>query len=91
MKFSCTNAICVVICTFKSPILWLSFVAGPNLKIVAAMSAGYDNINVGLLKSKGIQVSNTPDVLSNAVAELAISLLLSAARRLNEGYRAILE
>lgn len=67
------------------------FITGPNLKIVAAMSAGYDNINVDLLKSKGIKVSNTPDVLSNAVAELAIGLLLSAARRLIEGYHKILE
>lgn len=64
--------------------------AGPNLKIVAAMSAGYDNINVDLLKSRGIKVSNTPDVLSNAVAELAVGLLLSAARRLYEGYQTIL-
>ena len=55
------------------------------------MSAGYDNIKVDLLKSKGIKVSNTPDVLSNSVAELAIALLLSAARRLNEGYRMIIE
>lgn len=65
--------------------------AGPNLKIVAAMSAGYDNINVDLLKSRGIKVSNTPDVLSNSVAELAVGLLLSAARRLVEGYHAILD
>lgn len=54
------------------------------------MSAGYDNVDVPLLKSLNIKISNTPDVLNNAVAEIAVGLLLSTARRMLEGYNTIL-
>ncbi|XP_049876391.1 glyoxylate reductase/hydroxypyruvate reductase-like [Pectinophora gossypiella] len=58
--------------------------AGPQLKIVATASAGYNHCNVNELKSRGIKLSNTPNVLSPAVAEIAVSLVLAAARRFTE-------
>ncbi|XP_053610524.1 glyoxylate reductase/hydroxypyruvate reductase-like [Plodia interpunctella] len=63
--------------------------AGPNLKLVATVSAGYNHCNVDELKARGIKLSNTPDVLSAAVAELAISLMLGAARRFPENLQQV--
>ncbi|XP_063626185.1 glyoxylate reductase/hydroxypyruvate reductase-like [Cydia splendana] len=58
--------------------------AGPSLKVVATASAGYNHCNVDELKARGIKLSNTPDVLSPAVAEIAIALMLGAGRRFTE-------
>ena len=56
--------------------------ANPNLKIIANYAVGYDNID---LKATGnIPVTNTPDVLTDAVADLALALMLSASRRIVE-------
>ncbi|GAB1865286.1 Glyoxylate reductase/hydroxypyruvate reductase [Camponotus japonicus] len=65
-------------------------VAGPNLKVVSTMSAGYDHLDVPEIKRRGIKIGYTPMVLSAAVAEIAILLMLSAARRAYEG-RTLLE
>uniref|UniRef100_A0A2A4K050 Glyoxylate reductase/hydroxypyruvate reductase n=1 Tax=Heliothis virescens TaxID=7102 RepID=A0A2A4K050_HELVI len=58
--------------------------AGPQLKLVATASAGYNHCNVDELRARGIKLSNTPNVLSSAVAEIAIGLMLGAARRFTE-------
>ncbi|XP_073961357.1 glyoxylate reductase/hydroxypyruvate reductase-like isoform X2 [Choristoneura fumiferana] len=58
--------------------------AGPSLKVVATASAGYNHCNVDELKARGIKLSNTPNVLSSAVAEVAIALMLGAGRRFTE-------
>lgn len=58
--------------------------------MVGSAAAGYDHIDVALLKEKGIKVSNTPDLLGPAVAELSIALLLQVSRRTVEAYNAIL-
>jgi glyoxylate reductase len=58
--------------------------AGPRLRIVANFAVGYDNIDVDACQARGIAVTNTPDVLTNATAELALALTLAAARRLSE-------
>ncbi|XP_028050169.1 glyoxylate reductase/hydroxypyruvate reductase [Monomorium pharaonis] len=58
-------------------------IAGPNLKVVLTMSAGYDHLDVPEIKRRGIKVGHTP-VQSAAVAEIAVLLLLSAARRAHE-------
>ncbi|XP_026496014.2 glyoxylate reductase/hydroxypyruvate reductase-like [Vanessa tameamea] len=58
--------------------------AGPQLKIVSTASAGYNHCNVPELKARGIKLSNTPNVLSSAVAEIAVGLILGAARRFTE-------
>ncbi|EZA54065.1 hypothetical protein DMN91_000696 [Ooceraea biroi] len=65
-------------------------VAGPNLKVVSAMSAGYDHLDVPAIKKRGIKIGHTPMVLSAAVAEIAVFLMLAAARRTHEG-RTMLE
>jgi len=56
----------------------------PHLKIVANFGAGYNNLDTKMLKSKGIKVSNTPNVLNNACANQAMLLLLSISRNFTE-------
>lgn len=58
--------------------------AGENLKIIATMSVGYDHLDVKEITKRGIKIAYTPDVLTDATAELAISLLLATSRRLME-------
>ncbi|CAA3033236.1 glyoxylate reductase hydroxypyruvate reductase-like [Olea europaea subsp. europaea] len=53
------------------------------------MSAGYDNVDVPMLRARGIPVGHTPRVLDDAVADIAMALLLTASRRLQEGRRAM--
>jgi glyoxylate reductase len=59
--------------------------AGPGLRVVANLAVGYDNIDTGAAAERGIVVTNTPDVLTEATADLAWALLLAAARRVVEG------
>lgn len=54
------------------------------MKLVATVSAGYNHCNVDELKARGIKLSNTPGVLASAVAEIAVALMLGAARRFTE-------
>jgi len=63
--------------------------AGENLKVVANMAVGYDNIDVMTANERGIVVTNTPDVLDETTADTAFMLLLAAARRLGEGERIV--
>ncbi|XP_012227774.1 glyoxylate reductase/hydroxypyruvate reductase-like [Linepithema humile] len=60
-------------------------IAGPNLKVVSTMTAGYDHLDVSEIKRRGIKIGHTPIVMSAAVAEMAVLLMLSAARRIREG------
>jgi len=55
--------------------------AAPGLEIVASYGVGYDNIDLAACKARGIRVTNTPDVLNDAVAELALGLMLALCRR----------
>jgi glyoxylate reductase len=57
----------------------------PKLRVIANCAVGYDNIDLAAATAAGIAVTNTPDVLTEATAELAFALLLAAARRLPEG------
>jgi len=61
----------------------------PNLRVVANCAVGIDNIDVGAATAAGIAVCNTPDVLTEATAELAFALMLAAARRIGEGERLV--
>jgi glyoxylate reductase len=63
--------------------------AADRLKVVANIAVGYDNIDVPAAKARGVIVTNTPDVLTEATAELTWGLILSAARRITEGDRLI--
>lgn len=58
-----------------------------SLEIIANFGVGYDSIDVPTAKARNIRVTNTPDVLSDAVAELTIGLMLSLARRLPQADR----
>ena len=58
--------------------------AGPTLRVVANFAVGYDNIDLEACRRRGVLVTNTPDVLTNATAELALALTLAAARRMSE-------
>ena len=61
--------------------------AAPNLKIVANVAVGFNNIDVGYAKSRGVVVTNTPDVLTESVADFTWALILAVTRRLSEGER----
>ncbi len=63
--------------------------AAPGLRIVANLAVGYDNVDVPAATERGIVVTNTPDVLTEATADLAWALLMAAARRLVEGDRLV--
>jgi len=63
--------------------------AGPQLRIVANFAVGFDNVDVPACTRRGVIVSNTPDVLTEATAELTIALLLALVRRVAEGDRLV--
>jgi glyoxylate reductase len=63
--------------------------AAPGLRIVSQMAVGYDNIDVVTATQRGVLVTNTPGVLTDATADMAFALLLAQARRLPEGVKAI--
>jgi glyoxylate reductase len=58
--------------------------AGPQLRVVANFAVGYDNVDLEACRRRGVAVTNTPDVLTNATAELALALTLAAARRMSK-------
>ena len=58
--------------------------AGSSLEVVANFGVGYDNIDLDAARARGVRVTNTPGVLTNATAELAVALMLAAARRIAE-------
>ena len=61
--------------------------AGPQLKVVANYAVGFDNINLEDAKKHNVFATNTPDVLTETVAEHAFGLILSIAQRITEGDR----
>jgi glyoxylate reductase len=63
--------------------------AAPSLKVIANVAAGHDNIDLEAAHARGIIVTNTPDVLTNAVAEFTWALILAVTRRVAEGDRAV--
>lgn len=61
--------------------------AGPQLKVVANVAVGFDNIDVAAATARGVRVTNTPGVLDGATADLTMALMLAASRRVLEGDR----
>ncbi|MEC7518213.1 MAG: D-glycerate dehydrogenase [Myxococcota bacterium] len=57
----------------------------PEVKHVAQVAVGYDNVDVEACRSRGVLVTHTPGVLTDATADLAMTLILSVARRVREG------
>jgi glyoxylate reductase len=76
--------VCLLTDTIDSAVL---DAAGPQLKIVANVAVGYNNIDVAACRARGIAVTNTPDVLTNACADFTWGLILAVTRRLGEGER----
>jgi len=64
-------------------------IAGPELKVVANVAVGYDNIDVAAAAAAGVTVTNTPGVLDRATADHTFALILAATRRITEGDRLI--
>lgn len=57
---------------------------GPSLKVVTTMSVGYDHIDLEAAKAHNVKIGYTPDVLTDATADLTVLLTLAAARRMKE-------
>ena len=74
-----------LICTVSDRIDAAALDAAPRLRAIASYAVGYDNIDVAAAAQRGIAVGNTPDVLTDATADLTFALLLAGARRLPEG------
>jgi glyoxylate reductase len=63
--------------------------AAPRLRLVANMAVGFDNVDLEAARSRGVVVTNTPDVLSETTAEFALALLLATLRRVAEADRLV--
>ena len=63
--------------------------AGPQLQVVSNVAVGYNNIDVPACKGRNVLVTNTPGVLTEATADIAMALILMTTRRLAEGERVI--
>ena len=63
--------------------------AGPNLRLIANFGTGVDHVDLQTARSRGITVTNTPDVLTEDTADMTMALILSVSRRLAEGERMI--
>jgi lactate dehydrogenase-like 2-hydroxyacid dehydrogenase len=64
-------------------------VSRPRAKILANFGVGYNHIDVGAAKAAGLAVTNTPGAVTDATADIALSLILMTARRLGEGERLV--
>ncbi|GAA5926461.1 2-hydroxyacid dehydrogenase [Sporobolomyces koalae] len=65
--------------------------AGPSLKVVSTMSAGFDHVETEALRKRGIKLGTTPDALTDATADIGAMLTLMASRRAGEGIRAVVD
>jgi glyoxylate reductase len=65
--------------------------AGEGLKVSANFAVGYDNVDLEACRERGVIVTNTPDVLTQATAELALALTLAAGRRMSDAERDLRE
>jgi glyoxylate reductase len=63
--------------------------AGEQLQVVANVAVGYDNVDLEAARAHAVTITNTPGVLTDATADLAIALLLAVTRRIGEGERLI--
>lgn len=78
-----------LICQLTDPIDADLIDAAPLLRVIANVAVGHDNIDLAAARARGIVVTNTPDVLTNAVAEFTWALILSVTRRVAEGDRVV--
>src|SRR5476649_1286237 len=78
-----------LVCLLTDPVDRAVIDAAPKLKVVANVAVGYNNIDVAHARSRGIVVTNTPDVLTESVADFTWALILAITRRLSEGERLV--
>lgn len=78
-----------LICLLTDPIDREIIAAGERLRVICDVSVGYNNIDVAAARERGIMVTHTPDVLTDATADLTLGLMLGIMRRLTEGDRLI--
>lgn len=78
-----------LLCVLTDQIDAVLMEAAPDLRVISTISVGYDNVDVAAADARGIVVTHTPDVLTNAVAEFTWGLILSMTRRVVEGDRLI--
>ncbi len=79
-----------IVCLLTEPIdAAVLDAAGPQLKVVSNVAVGYNNIDLAACRSRGVVVTNTPDVLTNACADFTWGLILAITRRLGEGERQV--
>lgn len=76
-----------IICQLTDPITETVLTAGRQVRVVANVAVGYDNIDVAAATRLGIVVTNTPEVLNETSADFVFALLLASARRVVEGDR----
>jgi glyoxylate reductase len=79
------GVVCVVTDAMTADVI----AAAPRLKVIANVAVGYNNIDVPAARARGIVVTNTPDVLTNATADLTLALIMDITRRVSEGDRLI--
>jgi lactate dehydrogenase-like 2-hydroxyacid dehydrogenase len=85
----CSNADAILPCHTEKLTAELIARLPKSIKVIANYSVGVDHCDLEAAKNKGIIVTNTPDVLSDATAEITILLMLGAARRASEGERMV--
>jgi glyoxylate reductase len=78
-----------LMCLLTDPVDRDVITAGTRLRIIANIAVGYNNIDVGAARARGIPVTNTPDVLTDSVAEFTWAMILAITRRLAEGERVL--
>lgn len=78
------NDIVAIVSIYYMPVSRTLIEALPNLEIIAQFAVGTDNIDLAAAKARGIAVTNTPDVLTDDTADIALSLLLALSRRICE-------
>ncbi len=71
-----------LLCSNMNPVDLELFDAAPRLRVVSQFGVGYDRADIDGATERGISISNTPDVLTDAVADLALGLMLAASRRI---------
>jgi glyoxylate reductase len=78
-----------LVCMFTDAITPDVIDAGSALKVIANVAVGYNNIDVAAARARGIVVTNTPDVLTEATADLTWALIMDITRRVSEGDRLV--
>lgn len=81
----------VLLCTLTEPVSRAVMAAEPGLKLISQVAVGYDNIDIAAATTLGIPVGFTPDVMSEATADIAFGLMIATARKMFFHHRQILD